>query len=503
MLNLDQKIYQLIISRLDGDKLSSESYQEHALGLAEKGIGGFILFGGKKNELKSFIEQLQSISNIPLFIASDIERGAGQQAEGATWFPSQMAVAAATDKTLREDQHLLEKMVLAIAAEAIDIGINMPLIPVMDVNREPDNPIICTRAFSDDPDVVAWYGKKYIRILEDQGLLSCAKHFPGHGDTAIDSHISLPVISKSMKDLMDIDIHPFRESIAEGVSSIMLGHLSIPGIDPRPASLSKKVITDLLRDELGFGGLIMTDALNMHALNKFGSVPETCVNAGVDIILHPADADAVVKELKSSVSEGRTEESAIDAAVEKILRFKSGIQNTNKPEVDYSIHSELSAEISVRSVTCVKDTPDVLPTKNFQNVSLFVSGDEHEFDITPLKELLPEGDRVVNVKGLDLEEVSIKETVIISLFTNIAAWKGSSGIPDEEMNTIREIIRTAAQTIVVSFGSPYVLRHLMEADILIAAYDSTKQAQLAVVKCLEGENRFNGRLPVHITGIRS
>ncbi|MEN8264772.1 MAG: glycoside hydrolase family 3 N-terminal domain-containing protein [Nitrospirota bacterium] len=499
MLNLDQKLYQLIISRLDGDKLPSKSYQEHVLGLVEKGIGGFILFGGEKDELKGFIEKLQSISDIPLFISSDIERGAGQQASGATWFPSQMAVSAAIDKTLRKDQHLLEKMILAIAAEAIDIGINMPLIPVMDVNREPDNPIICTRAFSDNPATVAWYGKKYIRTLEDQGLLSCAKHFPGHGDTAIDSHISLPVISKSIKDLMDIDVYPFREAIAEGVSSIMIGHLSIPEIDPLPASLSKKVITDLLRQGLGFGGLIMTDALNMHSLNKFGSVPEKCVNAGVDIILHPADSDAVVDDLKRSVSEGRTGEATIDSAVERILRFKSEIQNINKPEVNYSIHRELSAEISVRSVTCVKDTPDALPTKNLQNVSLFVSGDEHEFDMTPLKELSPEGDRVVNVKGLDLEKVSIKETVIISLFTNIAAWKGSSGIPDEEMNTIREIIRTSAQTIVVSFGSPYVLRHLMEADVLIAAYDSTEQAQRAVVKCLEGENNFNGKLPVHIS----
>ncbi len=499
MLNLDQKIYQLIISRLDGDKLSSTPYQEHVFGLVEKGIGGFILFGGEKDDLRIFIEKLQSISNIPLFIASDIERGAGQQAAGATWFPSQMAVSAAINKTLREDQHLLEKMILAIAAEAVDIGINMPLIPVMDVNREPDNPIICTRAFSDDPEVVAWYGKKYIRTLEDKGLLSCAKHFPGHGDTAIDSHISLPVISKSMKDLMDIDIHPFRESIAEGVSSIMIGHLSIPEIDPLPASLSKKVITDLLRQELGFGGLIMTDALNMHALNKFGSVPEKCVNAGVDIILHPADADAVVDDLKRSVSEGRTGEATIDSAVGRILKFKSGIRNINKSEVNYSIHRELSAEISVRSVTCVKETTDVLPTKNFQNVSLFVSGDEHEFNITPLKELLHEGDRIVNVKGLDLEKVSIKKTVIISLFTNIAAWKGSSGIPDEEMNAIREIIRTSTKTIVVSFGSPYVLRHLMDADILIAAYDSTEHAQQAVIKCLEGKNNFNGILPVQIT----
>ncbi len=342
MPDLDQKLYQLIVSRIDGGKLSSKPYQEHAFGLVRKGIGGFILFGGKRDEVRDFINKLQSISKIPLLIASDIERGAGQQIDGATGFPCQMAAAAAIDKTGSDNGLILEKMVKAIADEAADIGINMPLVPVMDVNQNPDNPIICTRAFSDNPEDVAWYGRKYIKALEDEGLISCAKHFPGHGDTAVDSHISLPVISKSMTDLMDVDVFPFKESISAGVSSIMIGHLSIPEIDPLPASLSKKIITGLLRHELGFEGLVLTDALNMHALNEFENVPAKCIDAGADIILHPADADAAAEELQHGVTSGEVDEAKIDAAVERILRFKAGIKNIQKAEVNYKVHAQLS-----------------------------------------------------------------------------------------------------------------------------------------------------------------
>ena len=321
----ERKLYQLIIERLDGEKLSSAPYRERAFGLVEKSIGGFILFGGKKDEVKSFIAELQSLSEIPLLIASDIERGAGQQLEGSTRFPCQMAIAAAIDKNKSADVEILHDAVKAIAAEAVDAGINMPLIPVMDVNKNPDNPIICTRAFSDNPEEVAWFGKEYVRVLEEAGLISCAKHFPGHGDTSVDSHIVLPVISKSLADLMDVDLLPFREAIGAGVSSIMIGHLSIPAIDAFPASLSKKVISDLLRNELGYKGLILTDALNMSALKEIPNIPAKCVNAGVDILLHPADADSVVKELKQAVDSGEIEEEKIDRAVERILRYKKKV----------------------------------------------------------------------------------------------------------------------------------------------------------------------------------
>ena len=159
-------------------------------------------------------------------------------------------------------------------------------------------------AFSDNPETVSWFGRKYIEILQDAGLISCAKHFPGHGDTAIDSHISLPVISKSEEELMRSDVIPFNEAVKAGVGSIMMGHLSIPSIDTLPASLSIKIVTDLLRKQLGFTGLVMTDALNMSALNEFDNVPAKSINAGNDIILHPTDPIKTADELKHAVDTG-------------------------------------------------------------------------------------------------------------------------------------------------------------------------------------------------------
>ena len=178
---MQKKLYQLIISRLNGHHIHSETYRERILDLVRKGIGGFIVFGGERDGVSAFIDEIKSLTEIPLFIASDIERGVGQQIKGCTNFPSQMAIAAAVDKNNPEDVVLLRDAVRAVALEAIDAGINMPLIPVLDINSNPDNPIICTRAFSDNAADVSWFGAEYIKALEEAGLISCAKHFPGHG----------------------------------------------------------------------------------------------------------------------------------------------------------------------------------------------------------------------------------------------------------------------------------------------------------------------------------
>lgn len=495
MRNLERKFYQLIISRIDGDRVLSTQYQEHTLELVRKGIGGFILFGGRRDEVKGFIEILRAASEQPLFIASDIERGVGQQIEGATGFPSQMAVSAAINKEIPEDVRILEDMLRSIADEAIDIGINMPLIPVMDVNQNPDNPIICTRAFSDDPEETVWYGNKYIRTLEETGLISCAKHFPGHGDTNVDSHISLPVLTKPLAELMRVDLHPFKSAIEAGVGSIMVGHLAIPEIDNTPASLSTKIVHDLLRTELGFDGLVMTDALNMHALNEYERVATRCMNAGVDILLHPADADAVVEELKQSLDSGGLDEDKIDRALSRIRTYKERIRLLEKKPIDLQRHMEVSCLISGKAVTLINGQSQLTPPLNAQASSLLYIGDENDFDISPLRGFVP---HVVNINELREGETGLKETLIVTLFTSIAAWRGSSGINDKDIERIKGYLRRAERSIVISFGSPYVLRHLQEADILIAAYDSTRQAQESVISRLKGEREFRGRMPVRI-----
>ncbi|OGP30945.1 MAG: hypothetical protein A2X87_00395 [Deltaproteobacteria bacterium GWC2_42_51] len=518
-------LYQLIISRLDGEKVSSLPYQEKVFELVRKGIAGFILFGGEKEEVKSFIDKLQAISEVPLFIASDIERGVGQQVKGYTEFPCQMAVRAAIRKDSQKDVSLLHDIIQAIALEAIDVGINMPLIPVLDVNQRPDNPIICTRAFSDNPEDVSWFGSAYIKVLEGSGLISCAKHFPGHGDTSIDSHIALPVISKSYKDLMNVDIMPFQEAVKAGVSSIMTGHLLVPAIDSMPATLSEKMIKGILRDKLGLGfdSLVITDALNMAALSGIDNLHAKCLKAGVDVLLHPADADAAVKELENSLKTKEIDEACIDRAIKRIRKVKSRLPHIRNDvgerlvpsRLDYHLHKTFSIQVTDASITLVKGTGMLSITDahvvlagetKFHKLSLWKSHFRNVSNISenspsplssPLlgeevnKSPLPSGERD-RVRGFP------DEVTIIAIFSEISAWRGSSGIGDKERQKIHELMGRTEKSIIISFGSPYILSHFKDADMLIAAYGSSEQVQRAVIKGLKGETEFRGELPVKL-----
>ncbi len=482
-----------MISRLNGNDIRDKEYRAKMAGLVEKGIGGFIVFGGEREEVRAFLRSLQSMAAVPLFIASDIERGVVQQITGTTPFPCPMAIAAAVERDDPEAVALLDAALGAVAAEAMDTGINMPLIPVMDVNRNPDNPIICTRAFSDSPEMVSWFGVRYLSILGRAGLIPCAKHFPGHGDTAVDSHIALPVIGKSRTDLMETDILPFRRAVEAGAGSIMIGHLTVPALDGRPASLSRKVITGLLREDLGFSGLVLTDALNMDALKDFGRVPVECINAGADILLHPSDADDAVRELHHAVVAGELAEETVETAVARILKAKEGLgaaHNNIPPGIpDLIAHRALSSALVERSITLVRHAPGLLPVAG-DGVLLVLAGDPSFHEETPLRGYFRD---VVPLRATG--DLSGRKAVF-ALFTSVAAWRGSSGIEAGERDRILALLRKAGPSLVISFGSPYVLRYFEEAACLIAAYEATPSAQEAVLRCLKGERNFRGRLPV-------
>jgi beta-glucosidase-like glycosyl hydrolase len=517
---LENKIFQLIIGRLDGDRIASQEYEEYIFRLVKSGIGGFIVFGGKKEEVKAFIGRIQTLSEIPLFVASDIEHGVAQQIGGATLFPSQMAVAAAINRDDPADVALLKEMLEAIACEADACGINMPLIPVLDVNVNPDNPIICTRAFSDDPEMVAWFGSEYIKILEGSGLITCGKHFPGHGDTAVDSHIALPTIAKSYQELLEMDIFPYRQAIEDGVSSIMVGHLGVPAIDGKPASMSANIMSGLLRYKLGFNGLILTDALTMSALKDFGNIPVTCLNAGADILLHPANVEETAREVMEAMKDGMLQEDRLDMVLMRIGRAKerfrayraqsirlgavnhqslianhesetAEIDGGREAIVDYEKHRRISERITEKAITLVKKRGEYLPVHNGGDVKVDFAGDDTYFLSSPLKAAFS------NVSASGEAEVSGR-TLVLAVFTSVVARKGSSGISPEQREQIARLIDRAKHTIVISFGSPYVLRYFENADVLIAAYDPTEEAQRAVIGCLLEAKPFKGRLPVKI-----
>ncbi|MCE5311638.1 MAG: hypothetical protein LLF86_00635, partial [Nitrospiraceae bacterium] len=281
----EKKLLQLLIIRLNGDQLSDAEYCEKMLSHAQSGIGGFIIFGGELEAVRLFIKILQAASPIPLFIASDIERGTAQQLIGTSPMSSQMAVASAIKGRGQKALELLRVSLKSLCTEAAYAGINMPLVPVADVNSDPDNPIICTRAFSDDPLLCAELCAEYVKHIEANKLVSCPKHFPGHGATSVDSHLSLPVINRTMQQMLETELIPFKAALDAGARSIMVGHLLAPAFDDKPATLSGAVVR-YIRDAIGFNGLIMTDALNMSALKDYGSIHVKCLNAGMDILLH-------------------------------------------------------------------------------------------------------------------------------------------------------------------------------------------------------------------------
>lgn len=489
--SLEKKLYQLIISRLDGGKIHDDTYQKKIFRLLKKGIGGFIVFGGKREEIKRFLSKAQSLSEVPLFIASDIERGVGQQINGSTPLPCQMAVAAAINKNNAEDREILKGVVKAIADEAVHVGINMPLIPVLDVNQNPLNPIICTRAFSDNPLDVAWFGEVYIKMLEARGLISSAKHFPGHGDTEVDSHILLPVIRKPLKNLMDVDIMPFMRAIKAGVSSVMIGHLSVRAIDSAPSSLSKGIITGILRKRLGFQGIVLTDALNMGALKNIKDVPLKCIKAGADILLHPEDAHSTVRELISSLKSKKLTEDEIDDRVTRILEVKSRLRNIKKSPLNYKKHGLLSRHVTDMSMTLIrqKKAPLLL---NENNVEIILAGDAMLYKSSLLRRHFKYVSEIAEVDRIK------KPAAVFAIFSGVSAWKGTSGIGDGQRHRISKLIKEAEGSIVISFGSPYVLGHFKNADMLIAAYEATDNAERAVIRCLKGEMDFKGHLPVRI-----
>lgn len=299
--------------------------------IAELGVGGLILLGGSAAEIRLKTEQLQAQADIPLFIAADVEEGVGQRFSSATWFPPPMALGEIFQKNPQQALEYAYQMGNITAQEAAAIGLNWLLAPVVDVNNNPDNPVINIRAFGETPEAVQKLTSAFIRGAKQHRILTTAKHFPGHGDTTIDSHIELPSLPHSEARLAQIELAPFESAIASGVNSIMTAHLLIPAWDrERPATLSPAILTGQLRQRLGFEGLIVTDALVMGAIaNQYGAneAAVLAVEAGADILLMPQDPPGAIAAVCEAVKSGRIALSQIQASVQRIWQAKQTVTN--------------------------------------------------------------------------------------------------------------------------------------------------------------------------------
>jgi beta-glucosidase len=297
--------------------------------LKDLGIGGVILLGGSAGEIALRTQLLQDWAKVPLLLAADIEEGVGQRFAGATWFPPPMALAAIAQQSHSQARNYAHQMGATIAQEAIAIGLNWVIAPVVDVNNNAANPVINVRAFGEEPGIVADLATAFIKGAHPHPVITTAKHFPGHGDTATDSHLSLPVIPHDRDRLDAIELPPFKAAIAAGVDSIMSAHLLIPALDKiYPATLSDRVMTQLLRQELGFEGLIVTDALVMGAIaNTYGAneAAVLAIEAGVDLLMMPVDPPGAIQAICAAVEEGRIPADRIQASLERVWHAKQKI----------------------------------------------------------------------------------------------------------------------------------------------------------------------------------
>lgn len=521
-MTLREKIAQMIISYSNGFKLDENSTEFNRLKdlIQKEKIGGIIFFQGNSKELVSLTNLFQSFSEVPLLMSADFERGTGMRLNDGSLFPHNMAIGA----TRRVD--LVYKMGLLIAKECKSLGIHQNYAPVVDVNNNPNNPIINVRSYGEDPELVSELGLSFINGLQDGNVIATVKHFPGHGDTDIDSHKDLPVLDFDMKRLEQIELLPFKNSIDAGVKSVMVGHISLPEIDKKyqlPASLSPVLVDSILINKLSFNGLIVTDALNMAGITKNFTTKQVAlltVQAGIDLLLMPQGEAETINEIENLVLNGKISESRIDYSVKKILYAKKWLNlDTNKyvnpDNTDKYINSfeeqQLSQEIADASITLVKNNSKAIPIIRKDNIFTLISINNTQEKRTSdlFIELMKKDSNFIlesvfeyfnEIKDIDsaIDKIPVSNFCIIPVYSKVQIKKGTINLPNSQINFINKLIKRGSRVLVISFGNPYLLRDFPEIDSYICAYSDVPTSIIAVYKGLTGQIDFNGKLPITI-----
>ncbi|MFC2092731.1 glycoside hydrolase family 3 N-terminal domain-containing protein [Bacteroidota bacterium] len=523
-MTLREKIAQMIVSYSNGysiGKTSGEFKRLKRLVQDEK-IGGLIFFKGNSVQEADLINELQQLSETPLLISADFERGTGMRLDDGSLFPNNMGIGAT------RNPELAYKMGLQIAKECRTIGIHQNYAPVMDVNNNADNPIINVRSYGEDPLLVSQMGDMFIKGLQDGNVIATAKHFPGHGDTDIDSHSDLPLLNFDRERLESIELVPFKSAIKNNVMSVMIAHLSFPALDDQPnipASLSQKIVQDLLIDELHFNGLVVTDALNMKGVTKHFSTQEVaimCVNAGIDLILMPQGEETTISTIENAVNGGAITEDRIDNSVRKILNAKKWLKLdenkfVNVDNVSSDVNSyetqELSQLIADESITLVKNDDSLIPFKDISDKTCLVvsfnntkstDNTENFFDqLKPLSEFASysyydiTGD--VNNPSEILSEAVSFDVVLIPIYARVQIYTGTVGIPQSQIDLINNLVANGKDVIVVSYGNPYLLQGFEGVNSYICAYGDGETSILAALKTIFGKINFKGKLPVSVS----
>jgi len=515
-LTLREKAAQMVMPWIPGGHaLSGRELRNAETLVRQHRVGGFIVGKGDLEATKNALARLQAASKVPLLIGADVEWGAGTRLVGATLFPVQMAVGATGMPSLAYEQGY------ATAAEARIAGFHLAFSPVADVNSNPANPVINTRSFGEDPAQVGLLVAAYIEGLQDGGMLAVAKHFPGHGDTDTDSHLRLPVIDADRTRLDQVELVPFRHAIQAGAAGIMTAHIALPRIVGRnePATFSREIMTDLLRGELGFGGLIITDAMNMRGLTAEGaSAVLRAVKAGADILLQPRNTQLSITVIVEAVRRGEISEQRIDESVRRILTAKAqlGLHEGRQTMGDLvwddlrERNEQLAARIAERSITLVKDSPRQIPIEPEAPVlSIIYTDSRNSSRGAEFEDALRAEGRIVSTIRINastspaaFDDIIAAATrargaVVVSSYAQALPWKGEIGLPPHIAEGLGKLARSRP-ILFVSFGDPYVLSALPDLGTYVLAWSDAPVAQRAAARALLGLAPISGRLPISI-----
>jgi beta-N-acetylhexosaminidase len=552
-MTVDDKVGQLLVSSFGSEYLSTDSSEFEALvkTVHDYHVGGFHVFGGAEAApdvlldanygtvrlgqplaAASILNRLQAIAPYPLLNSADFETGAGFRLEGATAFPRNMAFGAAGDEKLAYEAGRIT------ADESRAIGVQVNFAPVVDVNNNPRNPVINTRSYGEDPALVARFGTAYVRGLQDGGMIATLKHFPGHGDTDVDSHLGLPIIKDPRETLEKTAFPPFKAGIAAGAGAVMTGHIEMPALDPAPntpTTLSQPIVSGVLRRELGFEGLVYTDSMGMAGVNQLhtpGEAAVLAIKAGNDVVLHSPDDGAAFAALKAAVESGEITRAQLDRSVERVLRAKAfaGLNRTRAVSLDAlpnrvggRAHAAVADEVSERSMTLVRDRDSQVPLKvprDAQVLYLSMLDSPGGWRIAaPGRTFIPElKRRWRNVTSVELSERSTAneldlvramapryDAIVAAVFVRAASGSGRMDLPANMQALLRALARQTEPSrrpfVAVLFGNPYTATFLPDVPAILVTYDFYDRAERSAVRALAGDVPIAGKLPIALPGL--
>lgn len=511
-LSMEKRIGQLfMLAAYSGGEKYNKALIEKSI--QEYGIGGLIFMQGTP---KAQIEQTntyQAMSNVPLLIGMDAEWGLGMRLTGVRDMPRQMMLGAMKDSTI------VYKMAAAIANQCRRMGVHVNFAPDIDINNNPNNPVINFRSFGENKFKVANYGIQYMRGLQDNGIMACAKHFPGHGDTDADSHKDLPQINKSLVQLEALELYPFNQLISNGIQSIMIAHLDVPAIDAAgnaPTTLSYKTVTDLLKTKMRFNGLIFTDALNMQGVAKYyqpGDIDLKAFTAGNDVLLFSQDVASGVAKIKEAIQKGKLSETRLEESVKKILtaKYNAGLKNVTKlksEDVDTDLNqytSSLRMQIAEASITLLNDPFQVLDkikrnaSRNMTYVGIGTSKEtafSQSLENFGVKKFFYAPTKENEIKDF-VKRMKSSDAVIIGIHNMTGYPTQNFGLDQTEIKLIQALSKNN-NAIFVLFGNPYAVKNFCEAEGMIIAYDEAEETQRIAGQIVGGQLKAKGKLPVTI-----